>query len=117
MPDGGVLWIATAIDFDDDAPQNDHVVLSVIDTPGWESLSEIRDRMFEPFVTTKGREGHRARARDRSLDREQHAGEINVLTKVGEGYDVRDLAGAAVRRGRGVGCRAGRRHDRRRVAG
>src|SRR5262249_51717046 len=32
MPEGGVLWIATAIDFDDDEPQNDHVVLSVIDT-------------------------------------------------------------------------------------
>jgi signal transduction histidine kinase/ActR/RegA family two-component response regulator len=52
MPGGGVLWIATAIDFDDDAPQNDRVVLSVTDT-GTGIAPDVRDRMFEPFVTTK----------------------------------------------------------------
>ena len=52
MPDGGILWIATAIDFDDDAPENDRVVLSVTDT-GSGIAPEIRQRMFQPFVTTK----------------------------------------------------------------
>ncbi len=52
MPAGGVLWIATAIDFDDDAPQNDRVVLSVTDT-GTGIPPDVRDHMFEPFLTTK----------------------------------------------------------------
>jgi len=52
MPDGGILWIATAIDFDDDAPENDRVVLSVTDT-GSGIAPDVRERMFQPFVTTK----------------------------------------------------------------
>jgi hypothetical protein len=52
MPDGGILWIAAAIDFDDDAPENDRVVLSVTDT-GTGIAPEVRERMFQPFVTTK----------------------------------------------------------------
>jgi len=85
MPDGGVLWIATAIDFDDEAPQNDHVVLSVIDT-GVGIAPEIRDRMFEPFVTTKepGKGTGLGLATVRSIVNAMQ-GEINVLTKVGEG--------------------------------
>jgi signal transduction histidine kinase/ActR/RegA family two-component response regulator len=85
MPEGGVLWIATAIDFDDDAPQNDHVVLSVIDT-GVGIAPEIRDRMFEPFVTTKGpgKGTGLGLATVRSIVNSMQ-GEINVLTKVGEG--------------------------------
>jgi PAS domain S-box-containing protein len=52
MPAGGVLWIATAIDFDDEAPENDRVVLSVTDT-GTGISDDVREHMFEPFVTTK----------------------------------------------------------------
>ncbi|HEV7526142.1 MAG TPA: ATP-binding protein, partial [Acidimicrobiia bacterium] len=52
MPEGGILWIATAIDFDDVAPENDRVVLSVTDT-GFGIAPEVRDRMYQPFVSTK----------------------------------------------------------------
>ena len=85
MPEGGVLWIATAIDFDDEAPQNDRVVLTVIDT-GVGIPPEIRDRMFEPFVTTKerGKGTGLGLATVRSIVNGMQ-GEINVLTKVGEG--------------------------------
>jgi hypothetical protein len=85
MPDGGVLWIATAIDFDDERPENDRVVLSVIDT-GSGIAPEIRDRMFDPFVTSKepGKGTGLGLATVRSIVNEMQ-GEINVLTKVGEG--------------------------------
>jgi signal transduction histidine kinase/ActR/RegA family two-component response regulator len=85
MPDGGVLWIATAIDFDDERPENDRVVLSVIDTGGG-IPPEVRDRMFEPFVTTKepGKGTGLGLATVRSIVNEMQ-GEIKVLTKVGEG--------------------------------
>jgi len=85
MPEGGVLWIATAIDFDDDAPENDHVVLSVIDT-GTGIAPEIRERMFDPFVSSKepGKGTGLGLATVRSIINGMQ-GEINVLTKVGEG--------------------------------
>jgi nitrogen-specific signal transduction histidine kinase/CheY-like chemotaxis protein len=85
MPDGGVLWIATAIDFDDERPENDRVVLSVIDT-GEGIAPDVRDRMFDPFVTTKepGKGTGLGLATVRSIVT-QMQGEINVLTKVGEG--------------------------------
>jgi signal transduction histidine kinase/ActR/RegA family two-component response regulator len=85
MPEGGVLWIATAIDFDDDEPQNDHVVLSVIDT-GIGIAPEIRDRIFDPFVTTKepGKGTGLGLATVRSIVSGMQ-GAINVLSKVGEG--------------------------------
>ena len=85
MPSGGVLWIATAIDFDDEAPQNDRVVLSVTDT-GEGVAPEVRDRMFEPFVTTKGPgEGTGlGLSTVQSIVTGMH-GSMEVLTKIGEG--------------------------------
>ena len=85
MPAGGVLWIATAIDFDDEAPENDRVVLSVTDT-GEGIPNEIRDRMFEPFVTTK----EPGKGTGLGLSTVQSivagmGGRIEVLTKIGEG--------------------------------
>jgi CheY-like chemotaxis protein len=52
MPDGGVLWIATEIQFDDHDPQSDRVVISVSDS-GTGIAPEVLDRIFDPFVTTK----------------------------------------------------------------
>jgi hypothetical protein len=85
MPFGGVLWIATAIDFDDDAPQNDRVLLSVTDT-GEGIDNEIRDRMFEPFVTTKepGKGTGLGLSTVQSIVAGMN-GRIEVLTKIGEG--------------------------------
>jgi hypothetical protein len=85
MPAGGVLWIATAIDFDDEAPQNDRVVLSVTDT-GTGISPEVRDRMFEPFATTKetGKGTGLGLSTVQSIVAGMH-GRIEVLTKVGEG--------------------------------
>lgn len=85
MPSGGVLWIATAIDFDDEAPQNDRVVLSVTDT-GEGIPPDIRDRMFEPFVTTKAAgEGTGLGLSTVQSIVTGMQGHIEVLTKVGEG--------------------------------
>ena len=85
MPGGGVLWIATAIDFDDEAPQNDRVVLSVTDT-GTGIAPEVRDRMFEPFVTTKepGQGTGLGLSTVQSIVTGME-GRIEVLTKVEEG--------------------------------
>jgi PAS domain S-box-containing protein len=85
MPGGGVLWIATAIDFDDEAPQNDRVVLSVTDT-GTGVAPKVRDRMFEPFVTTKdpGQGTGLGLSTVQSIVTGME-GRIEVLTKVEEG--------------------------------
>jgi PAS domain S-box-containing protein len=85
MPGGGVLWIATAIDFDDDAPQNDRVVLSVTDT-GTGIPADVREHMFEPFVTTK----EPGQGTGLGLSTVQGIvtgmeGHIDVLTKIDEG--------------------------------
>ena len=85
MASGGVLWIATAIDFDDEAPQNDRVVLSVTDT-GEGIAPDVRDRMFEPFVTTKGAgEGTGLGLSTVQSIVTGMQGHIEVLTKIGEG--------------------------------
>jgi signal transduction histidine kinase/ActR/RegA family two-component response regulator len=85
MPDGGVLWIATAIDLDEEAAHDDRVVLSVTDT-GEGIPNEIRARMFEPFVTSKdvGKGTGLGLATVRSIVTGME-GEIEVLTKIGEG--------------------------------
>ena len=85
MPGGGVLWVATAIDFDDEAPQNDRVVLSVTDT-GTGISPDVRDRMFEPFVTTKepGQGTGLGLSTVQSIVTGME-GRIEVLTKVDEG--------------------------------
>jgi PAS domain S-box-containing protein len=50
MPQGGVLWIAVRADAEDTSAER--VVLSVTDT-GTGIDPDVRDRMFDPFVTTK----------------------------------------------------------------
>jgi CheY-like chemotaxis protein len=85
MPDGGVLWIATAIDLDEEAAYDDRVVLSVTDT-GDGIPNEVRAHMFEPFVTSKepGKGTGLGLATVQSIVTGMH-GEIDVLTKIGEG--------------------------------
>ena len=85
MPAGGVLWIATAIDFDDEAPENDRVVLSVTDT-GDGIPADLRDHIFEPFVTSKepGKGTGLGLSTVQSIVSGMQ-GRIEVLTKVGEG--------------------------------
>jgi two-component system cell cycle sensor histidine kinase/response regulator CckA len=85
MPAGGVLWIATAIDFDDDAPADDRVVLSVTDT-GTGIPADVRDHMFEPFVTTKdpGQGTGLGLSTVQSIVTGME-GRIDVLTKINEG--------------------------------
>jgi two-component system, cell cycle sensor histidine kinase and response regulator CckA len=50
MPEGGVLWIAVRTDAED--ASNERVLLSVTDT-GTGIDPDVRDHMFDPFVTTK----------------------------------------------------------------
>jgi PAS domain S-box-containing protein len=85
MPGGGVLWIAPAIDFDDNAPENDRVVLSVTDT-GTGIPADVREHMFEPFVTTKdpGQGTGLGLSTVQSIVTGME-GRIDVLTKVNEG--------------------------------
>jgi two-component system cell cycle sensor histidine kinase/response regulator CckA len=85
MPSGGVLWIATTIDFDDKDPHNDRVVLSVTDT-GTGIPPDVRDHMFEPFVTTKetGKGTGLGLSTVQSIVTGMH-GDINILTRQGEG--------------------------------
>jgi PAS domain S-box-containing protein len=85
MPGGGVLWIATNIEFDGSGGMNDRVVLSVTDT-GTGIAPDVRERMFEPFMTTKepGKGTGLGLATVMSIVREV-AGEVNVVTEVGQG--------------------------------
>ncbi len=85
MPAGGVLWMATTIEFDGTGGTNDRVVLSVTDT-GTGIAPDVRERMFEPFVTTKdpGKGTGLGLATVMSIVREV-AGEINVITEVDQG--------------------------------
>jgi CheY-like chemotaxis protein len=85
MPSGGVLWIATAIDPDDDAPENDRIVLSVTDT-GTGIAPEVRQRMFEPFVTSKepGKGTGLGLSTVQNIVHSMH-GHLEVHSKIGEG--------------------------------
>ncbi len=85
MPAGGVLWIATTVEFDGSGGTNDRVVLSVTDT-GTGITPEVRERMFEPFMTTKepGKGTGLGLATVMSIVREV-AAEVNVVTEVGQG--------------------------------
>jgi CheY-like chemotaxis protein len=85
MATGGILWIATEVVFDDSGADNDRVVVSVADT-GTGIAPELRDQMFQPFVTTKepGEGTGLGLATVQSIVKDAR-GEINVTSKVGEG--------------------------------
>ncbi len=85
MPSGGVLWIATNVEFDATGGTNDRVVLSVTDT-GTGIDPEIRDRIFQPFVTSKdaGKGTGLGLATVMSIVQEAGA-EISLLTEAEQG--------------------------------
>lgn len=84
MPDGGSLTLATSnISHADSAAEE--VLIRVSDTGGG-IPSELRDKIFEPFVTTKADDGRRGLglAIVYSIVK-QHAGRIKVESSVGKG--------------------------------
>jgi signal transduction histidine kinase len=85
MPGGGVLWLATNVEFDETGGTDDRVVLSVTDT-GTGIAPEIRDQMFQPFATTKepGKGTGLGLATVLSIVQEVGA-DLNVLTEAGLG--------------------------------
>jgi len=83
MPNGGEICIQTAFD------QEDGLVLSVSDT-GTGISKEIRDRVFQPFFTTKPAErgtGMGLAIVQRIV--QNHGGRIDLETKVGRGTTFR----------------------------
>jgi PAS domain S-box-containing protein len=95
MPEGGVLWIAVRTDTDDTS--DERVLLSVTDT-GTGIDPDVRDRMFDPFVTTKdpGKGTGLGLATVRTIA-ESVGAQINVCSRPGQGttFEISFPRGAA----------------------
>lgn len=80
MPQGGNLWITSS------APANANSVQIVVRDDGMGIPREIRDRLFEPFLTTKetGRGVGLGLAISQSI-LERHSGSVAVESEVGHG--------------------------------
>jgi signal transduction histidine kinase len=83
MPEGGRLVVATSFDRD-----KDKVVIKISDTGAGISPENV-EKIFEPFFTTKaeGKGSGLGLSVAYGIIR-QHQGEINLLSKEGEGTDV-----------------------------
>lgn len=83
MPDGGVLHVST---LDCNARPDRHCVRLIVEDSGSGISPEIRERMFEPFVTTKDRSqgGGLGLATVHGIVK-QHDGTIHVQSTLGKG--------------------------------
>jgi signal transduction histidine kinase len=79
MPDGGVLTIATGM-------ARDHALLEVRDT-GEGIPMEIRDKIFSPFFSTKGKGSGLGLAMTRKI-LDEIGGEVDLTSKEGEGTSI-----------------------------
>ncbi len=115
MPDGGTLTIETArVCLDEDAASSlegvepgDHVVLRIADT-GLGMDAETRDRVFEPFFTTRGDRGGIGLGLATVYGIvKQHGGDITVESELGAGTTFSIYLPVAA----GTGARAGKDAD------
>ncbi len=88
MPDGGLLRIRTA-NAGSSPPEQEEVLLEVSDT-GTGIPKELKDKIFEPFMSTKGQDGRRGLglAIVYSIV-EQHRGRLVVESEEGAGTTFR----------------------------
>src|SRR3989442_14217848 len=77
MPGGGPLLITAAV-------ENEKLVVKFADT-GSGMTGEMRERIFEPFYTTKGAKGHGLGLAVTYGIIERHGGDIDVISEPGAG--------------------------------
>lgn len=83
MPNGGTLTIKS-----DTCKRHDECVTVCISDTGCGIREEIMDKIFEPFFTTKNKESESGLGIGLAISKriiEDHRGEINIKSKMGEG--------------------------------
>lgn len=83
MPNGGTLTIKT-----DTCKRHERCVTVSISDTGCGIRNEIMDKIFEPFFSTKNKEGEKGLGMGLVISKriiEDHHGEINIESKVGQG--------------------------------